>query len=367
MRRFALLLAAALPSLAGSEASPLRQQAGKYEVLLRLPADGLFAREEVEIEARISDLSKNDPVMGNAPVIRAVVDAVVEMPAMPGMPKIEERSHSESVAGDYGIHPVFAHAGEFRLTLNVRPPTGSPFTVQFPLIVKDADPARPKLPPVYRVEVVTNPKNPKAGEPVELQLRVRHRDRPKEVVTAFDLAHERYLHLVIVRRDLQCFAHEHPEAGRDGVFRLRYSFPDAGEYRLFADVAPSGAGSQVLSSTVKVVGNGAAPAPVRDGVFANRTQFAPRAARKTERMTFQIAATDLEPYLGAMGHLMLVSEDAGHFVHAHPDETIEGNGHNGTITFLTRFPTPGRYRGWVQVQRQGKVITEAFDVTAVDP
>src|SRR5258705_12843378 len=84
-----------------------RQIAGKYEVSLRLPADGLFAREEMEIEARISDRSKNDPVMGNAPVIRAVVDAVIDMPSMPGMPKITERSHSEAVAGDYGIHPVF--------------------------------------------------------------------------------------------------------------------------------------------------------------------------------------------------------------------------------------------------------------------
>jgi hypothetical protein len=288
------------------------------------------------------------------------------MPAMPGMPKIEERSHAESVAGDYGIHPAFAHAGEFRLTLRVTPPSGPPFTVQFPLLVKDADPARPKLPPVYRVEIKTNPKNPQAGQLVELELRVRHRDRPKEVVSAFDLAHERYLHLVIVRNDLTCFAHEHPDSSRDGVFRLRYSFPDAGEYRLFADVAPKGAGSQILSATVKVGGKGSPPPAASDPVFAKRTQFGPRAPRKTESMTFQIAATDLEPYLGAMGHLMLVSEGAAQFVHAHPDETLDGNGHNGQITFLTRFPAPGRYRGWVQVQRRGKVITEAFDVTAVE-
>ena len=78
--------------------------------MLRLPADGVFAREEMEIEARFSELSKNDPLMGKAAVICAVVDAVIEMPAMPGMPKIEERSHFDSVAGVYGIHPVFAHA-----------------------------------------------------------------------------------------------------------------------------------------------------------------------------------------------------------------------------------------------------------------
>src|SRR6185436_11207102 len=221
------MISATVAALALLAQAPPAQIAGKYEVSLRLPADGLFAREEMEIEARISDRSRNDPVMGNAPVIRAVVDAVIDMPSMPGMPKITERSHSEAVAGDYGIHPVFAHAGEFRLTLNVTPPGGAPFIAQFPLIVKDADPARPKLPPVYRVEIKTNPKSPQAGQSVELELRVRHRDRPKDVVSTFDLAHERYLHLVIVRNDLTCFSHEHPDSSRDGVFRLRYSFPDA--------------------------------------------------------------------------------------------------------------------------------------------
>jgi hypothetical protein len=360
------MICAIVAALALLAQSPPPQIAGKYEVSLRLPADGLFAREEMEIEARISDRSKNDPVMGNAPVIRAVVDAIIDMPSMPGMPKITERSHSEAVAGDYGIHPVFAHAGEFRLTLNVTPPGGAPFTVQFPLIVKDADPSRPKLPPVYRVEVKTNPNNPRAGQPVELQLRVFHRDRPKEVISAFDLAHERFLHLVIVRNDLTCFAHEHPEIGRDGVFRLRYSFPDSGEFRLFADVAPKGAGSQVLSATVKVAGKGSPPPAASDSVFAKRTQFAPLPARKTERITFKTIASDLEVYLGAMGHLMFVSEGASQFVHAHPDESLDGNGRDGTLTFLTRFPSPGRYRGWVQVQRHGKVLTDSFDVTVVE-
>jgi hypothetical protein len=338
------------------------QVSGKYEVILRLPQDGLVAGEEMEIELRISDRSRNDPVMGNAPVVRASVTGVIEMPAMPAMPKIEEQAHPESIAGDYGIHPTFAHAGEFRLTVNVTPSGGDPFAVQFPLSVNDADPHRKRIPPAYRLELTTLPKNPKAGELVELQLRVRHRDRPKEVVAAFDLAHERYLHLVIVRSDLTCFSHQHPDVGPDGVFRLRHLFSDGGDYRLFADVAPKGAGSQMLPATVKVEGKRSPLAPDPD--FAKRTQFGPLPARKTERMTFQVA-TGLEPYLGAMGHLMLVSEGAAQFVHAHPDETLDGNGHSGALTFLARFPAPGRYRGWLQVQRQGKVITEVFDVTVV--
>ena len=51
--------------------------------------------------------------------------------------------------------------------------------------------------------------------------------------------------------------------------------------------------------------------------------------------------TDLEPYLGAMGHLMLIHEDGVTFVHSHPDETDPANGHNGSIDFLARFPKPG--------------------------
>jgi hypothetical protein len=38
------------------------------------------------------------------------------MPAMSGMPKFAEAAQAEDTPGDYGIHPTFAHGGEYRHT-----------------------------------------------------------------------------------------------------------------------------------------------------------------------------------------------------------------------------------------------------------
>src|SRR5205807_5076875 len=80
----------------------------------------------------------------------------------------------------------------------------------------------------------------------------------KQPVTDFDTVHERQIHFMVVSADMRHFAHEHPVLGPDGRFTLRYAFPTGGEYRLFADVAPKGAGSQILMQPVRV--NGPAPA-----------------------------------------------------------------------------------------------------------
>ena len=45
-----------------------------------------------------------------------------------------------------------------------------------------------------------------------------------------------------------------PDLGSDGKFTLEYTFPTGGEYHLFADVAPKGAGSQILMHPIRVNG-----------------------------------------------------------------------------------------------------------------
>ena len=382
MLRFALLFAATLPILAGAEPSNFRQQAGKYEVVLRPQQGGLYAGEEMQIELRISDASQPDPILGNPPVVRANVVAVVDMPRMQGMPKIIELAHAESVSGDYGVHPTFAHGGEYRLALSVAPVGDAPFTVEFPLQVADADPSRHRkaVPPAYFLEVISTPKNPKAGEPVDLQLLVHHRDYPKDTVALFDLQHERYLHLVIVRNDLCCFSHVHPEQviAKDG-FRIQHTFLQGGEYHLFADVAPRNAGSQVLSSTVKVSGAqgekysiDSSPeirTRIVDGVRFEIGPGPPPSAGKTGLLTVRITDADggtlsgWEPYLGAAGHLIGVGAGAVAFVHAHPDGQQALLPEDGRIGFLARFPAAGPYRVWVQIQRSGKVLTADFPVS----
>ena len=51
------------------------QTSGRFQVTLRLPADGLYAREEMQIEFRVQDTSRPDPLTDFAPVIRAAPEA----------------------------------------------------------------------------------------------------------------------------------------------------------------------------------------------------------------------------------------------------------------------------------------------------
>src|SRR6185436_9944012 len=86
---------------------------------------------------------------------------------------------------------------------------------------------------------------------------------------------------------------------------------------------------------------------------------------------FEDAATgnpikDLQRYLGAFGHAMMLSEDMQEYVHAHPAEMLEGttitSGGGPDLTFHALFPKPGYYRIWYQFQRNNKVSTLPFTV-----
>jgi len=336
----------------------------------------------MQIEFRVVDTTQVDPVLGATPIVRARIDSVIDMPAMPGMPKASEVAHPEGIPGEYGVHPTFAHGGDYRMRLAIHPPAGSPFAVEFPLAVQDASRARNRKPAPrpFRVDLVSKPGKPKAGEEAALEIRIRHRDRPKENFSAFEVVHEKLMHLLIVRDDLGYFGHEHPAASADGAFRHRVTFPTAGDYHLFFDIAPRGAGSQVLMAKLRVQGKGSArydltrgdrsPIKKMENMQIELDTSAGLPARRTTAIVFRLQdtagkpITDLQPYLGAMGHLILIHQDAVTFVHSHPDERIDGVGRDGKVPFLVRFPKPGLYRGWSQFQRNGAVHTTDFIVEA---
>ncbi len=357
----------------------LTRESGKYRVTLRLPADGLFAGEEQQLELRVRDTSRVDPVLGAAAVIRARIEATITMPAMMAMPAIIEQAHAEAVPGDYGLHPVFAHGGDYLLTLRVTLLTDETFTFSFPLAVADEAPPRKTRSQPFTLELKTEPSKLKAGEAFALHLQVwaqrETRDaygfltgkRLREAVTTFDTAHERKLHLMIVSRDFNFFAHEHPAPQSDGSFVLRdFVFPCAGEFQLFADVAPHNAGSQILSVAIKVSGKAAcAKADEANDIHFTLAEGQTFAAKKTQALPIRLQQADgkavenLEPYLGALGHLMMVHADGKTFVHAHPDERDALNG-KGQLTFLVRPPKAGSYYAWLEVQRGGRVQRQRF-------
>lgn len=352
---------------------------GKYSLTLRVPTEGIFAGEQIDIEFRLLDTSKRDPVFGATGVVRVQTKAVITMPEMAGMPAQNPKVHTEGIPGDYGLECYFPHGGEYQIALSLSVPGESkPLTASFLVDVQDAEARQGKkpAPKPYFVEVRAAGAA-LAGKPAELRFAIRD-TKTKALIKDFDIAHTQVFHLLMTSKDLSWFAHEHPVAQPDGTFTHTQVFPAGGEYRIYADVAPRGAGSQILGTNLKV--SGAAPKPIAlvpagmkntvegiTAVFSSGTNPIP--VGKSTGLLFKLTdtatgqpLTDLEPYLGAYGHLMIIHQDGQTVVHSHPAEDEAGlaASRKGSVLFSARFPKPGVYKAWGQFQRGGRVITIPF-------
>ena len=198
----------------------------------------------------------------------------------------------------------------------------------------------------------------------------RARQRPGQIVRRFSIVHERPMHLFIVGDGLEYFAHEHPVQQPDGVFMLDVRLPRPGPYMAIAEFLPEGGTPQTFQQAFTTGEAFARPVnPAVDGtprtVDGMRVSLdaSKAAAGDTRPLTFRIEdaasgapVTDLEPYLGASAHLLVVPVDLTEAIHGHPTE----DGPGPAVSFAPLLPRAGRYKIWIQFQRAGKVSTAAF-------
>lgn len=239
----------------------------------------------------------------------------------------------------------------------------------------------------YLLEVQTTPAAPKPGVPVRFRLVILDPDS-RRPVTGFTVVHDKRYHLFVVSQDLQHFAHIHPEQQEDGSWTIEHTLPQPGYYRIYSDFLPMGGTPQILARTLATGGydgdlSSSVPKLVPDrslvkevdGMTVKFTiQPASIVAGRMVKLRYDLTQkgapiTDLEPYLAAWGHTLVLSEDAVEYVHAHPIEYLpmdkpELKG-GPTVTFDALFPKPGRYRVWTQFKRRGVVSTTWFTVEAV--
>jgi hypothetical protein len=200
------------------------------------------------------------------------------------------------------------------------------------------------------------------GRPAELRFSIVGSDG--EPVRDFEVEHEKRMHLIVVRRDGQGFQHLHPELGDDGVWRVALTLPDAGAFRVFADFKHDGE-ARTLATDLAVDGEAGyrpLPAPVTtastgDGYQVRLDAHDARAGRETE-LRFSVSrdgeAIRTEPYLGAGGHLVALREGDLAYLHVHPEEGGDA------VSFMTEFPSEGRYRLYLQFKHDGRIHTAEF-------
>jgi hypothetical protein len=190
-------------------------------------------------------------------------------------------------------------------------------------------------------------------------------------VRHYDVDHEVDLHLIAVRRDLTGFQHVHPELGGDGVWRIPLAL-GPGTWRLFADFVPSALGEKVTLGADLAVAGEYAPAPLAaetriaqvDGYTVELTgDLEP--GRESE-LTVSVSrdgrpVTDLQPYLGSYGHLVVLRDGDLAYLHAHPAEDATSG---PDIRFATTAPSAGTYGLFLDFRHGSVVRTAAFTLTA---
>jgi hypothetical protein len=197
-----------------------------------------------------------------------------------------------------------------------------------------------------------------------------------EPVTAYDTAHGKQLHLIVVRSDGTEYRHVHPLLDpTSGVWSLPWSWDAAGTYRLYADFSTDGT-SATLSRTVDVGGeltpHPATAVVTTDAVDGFEVSIRGElAAGVPSDLTIEVTRDDepvtaLEPYLGAFGHLVALRDgDLAYLhVHAHGDEPQTGDTTGPTVAFTAQAPTAGRYLLYFDFQVDGRVHTAQFVLDA---
>jgi hypothetical protein len=210
--------------------------------------------------------------------------------------------------------------------------------------------------------------------------------------------HGKLMHLFLIEeKGKSAFAHLHPLALSREHFRAALPPLPPGRYRLFADITHESGYTQTLVDVVNVPSVATTLPPTDPD---DSWQFPPQATTMTFANTEPLVAnrdTDLrftvngpvEPYMGMMGHAIILADDFSVFVHLHPMGTISmatqqkfierdqkkqqiavAPPHDmdamampatNTISFPFAFPKPGKYRIWVQTKVNGRVVTGAFD------
>jgi len=257
----------------------------------------------------------------------------------------------------------------------------------------------------YRLDFRTIPAVVKPGQKTKLLFRIFH-PGSGEAIKKFEVVHERQYHLFVISQDMDYFQHIHPEEQPDGTWSIEVTLPKAGYYKVLSDFMPGGGASQFIarplvtagypgdlaadsahltpdSVSTKTVDDLAATLSYDPAVFAVG-QYGHLNFHLSDAVTGK-PVTDLQTYLGAFGHTLIMSEDMVDYVHSHPlDILAKADDDGGTpqfaippgadleklrggpdVTFEGLMPKPGLYRAWTQFRRNDKVYTFAFTFNVV--
>lgn len=211
------------------------------------------------------------------------------------------------------------------------------------------------------------------GKPITLVFDITEKQTGTPIQN-LQVAHDKLAHLVIVSQDLKAFQHIHPDIGDPGHLTVETTFPKAGQYILFLQFQTADHGEQTLRKTLQVgqaKSSSAQLVPDADQIktvdgYTFKLSSYPTKANVAAMPTIHIEQNgrpvkQIQSYLGAGGHAVIISQDTQSFLHVHPMTKPAGdNLYRSPIAFHTLVPEPGLYKLWTQFQIEGKVQTADF-------
>ncbi len=188
----------------------------------------------------------------------------------------------------------------------------------------------------------------------------------------YGINHTKQMHVIVVRDDLRDFHHLHPFRDSESTWSVPFTPSKGGNYWIYADFVEEDGTPHVLriehtySGEVNNIGVIKSP-DLRKSTGAYDVHFQTiRAGAGTElRYTItdqQGNFAQLENYLGAKGHVVLLSE-TGEYIHVHPHTEYIGYKEEDPPVFFTEHLNVSTfYRAFSQFQIDGVVHTIEFDI-----
>lgn len=256
------------------------------------------------------------------------------------------------------------------------------------------------------MEFKTQPNPMKAGQNAVWTLNIWQVGKPaknRNWVEDLKYVNEKLLQMTVVSDDLSYFNRLYPDYRGDGLFITSQTLPRGGKFKIYADYTPTQGVQEVAQHAFSVEGKTAAPVPlILDKMIGgwaktrvvSRPESQPDAvggetynvalmpgrlvAGKAAMLRFRISdaqdkiVTDLQPYLGAMGHAVILSADSKIYLRADisdltnsdlmNDKSSTRNADSGhsDVMFQTVFPAAGTYKIWGQFQHKDRIITAPF-------
>lgn len=179
-------------------------------------------------------------------------------------------------------------------------------------------------------------------------------------VPELELNHEKLLHLIIVSEDLDEYFHLHPPQKDDQTFEQEIILTGS-SYKAFVDINPKRKNYSIEPIPVPI--NKTIPT-YRDNDTSLKLdeqgtkeikgkivelQLDSFEAGKDTILNFDIKNGTPQPYLGALGHVVMIDEKVENFIHVHPIS-------EKSTEFQAHFDKPGLYKLWAEFNMDGEVI-----------